>query len=40
MRKGEEGVLQRAERAVVWMMCGVKLRDTMNSMELVHGGIE
>ena len=35
IRKVEEGVLQRAERAILRMMCGVKLRDGKNSMELV-----
>ena len=34
MRKEEEGVLQRAERAMVRMMCGVKLKDRKSSMEL------
>ena len=35
MRKEEEGVLQRAERAMVRMMCGVKLRDRKSSVELM-----
>jgi hypothetical protein len=35
MRKEEEGVLQRAERAMVRMMCGVKLRDRKSSSELM-----
>ena len=33
MSKEEEGVLQRAERAMVRMMCGVKLRKS--SVELM-----
>jgi hypothetical protein len=35
MRKEEECVLQRAERAMVRMMCGVKLRDRKSSSELM-----
>lgn len=35
MRKEEEGVLQRAERAMVRMMCGVKVKDRKSSMELM-----
>jgi hypothetical protein len=35
MRKEEECVLQRAERAMVRMMCGVKLRDRKISSELM-----
>ena len=35
MRKKEEGVLQRPERTMVRMMCGVKLRNRMSSMELM-----
>ena len=35
MRKKEEGVLQRAERAMVRMMCGVTLRGKKSSMELM-----
>ena len=35
MRKEEEGVLQRAEIAMVNIMCGVKIRDQMSSMELM-----
>jgi hypothetical protein len=35
MRKEEEYVLQRAERAMVRMMCGVKLRDRKSSSELM-----
>ena len=41
MRK-EEGVVQRADRDLVRMMCGVKFRDKKSSMELmsVTGEIE
>ena len=35
MRKEEENVLQRAERAMVRMMCGVKLSDRKSSKELM-----
>jgi hypothetical protein len=35
MRKEEECVLQRAERAMVRMICGVKLRDRKSSSELM-----
>ena len=37
MRKEEEGVLQRAEneRAMVRLICGVKLRDRKASMGLM-----
>jgi hypothetical protein len=35
MRKEEECVLQRAERAMVRMKCGVKLRDRKSSSELM-----
>jgi hypothetical protein len=35
MRKEEECVLQRAERAMVRMMCGVKMRDRKSSSELM-----
>ena len=35
MRKEEECVLQRAERAMVRIMCGVKLRDRKSSKELM-----
>jgi hypothetical protein len=35
MRKEEKGVLQRAERAMVMMMCGVELRDRKSSVELM-----
>ena len=35
MRKEEEGVLLRAERAMVRMMCGVKLRDRKSSAVLL-----
>ena len=35
MRKEEEDELQRAERAMVTMMCGVKLRDMKSSRELM-----
>jgi hypothetical protein len=35
MRKEEECVLQRAERAMVRMMCGVKLRDRKRSSDLM-----
>mgnify|MGYP003401710716 FL=1 len=35
MRKEEEGVLRRAERAMVRMMSGVKLRDRKSSGELM-----
>ena len=35
IRTEEEGVLQRAERAVVKMMCGVKLRDRKSSVEFM-----
>jgi hypothetical protein len=35
MRKEEGCVLQRAERAMVRMMCGVKLRDRKSSTELM-----
>ena len=35
MRKEEEGVLQRAERTMVRMMCGVKLKERNSSMELL-----
>ena len=35
VRKEEEGVLQRAERGMVGMMCGVNLRDRKSSMELM-----
>ena len=36
MRKEEEGMLQRAERAMVRMMCGVKWRDRRNSKQLMQ----
>ncbi len=35
MRKEEESVLQRTERAMVRMMCGVKLKDRKSSKELM-----
>jgi hypothetical protein len=35
MRREEENVLQRAERAMVRTMCGVKLRDRKSSKELM-----
>ena len=35
MRKAEDGVVQRAERAVVRMMRGVKLRDRKGSMDMM-----
>ena len=35
MRKVEEGVLLRAERAMVRMMCGVKLRNRKKTSELM-----
>lgn len=35
MRKEEEGMLQRTERAIVRMMCGVKLRDRKSNKELM-----
>jgi hypothetical protein len=35
MRKEEACVLQRAERAMVRMVCGVKLRDRKSSSELM-----
>ena len=35
MRKEEEAVLLRAERAMVWLMCGVKLRDWKRTGELM-----
>ena len=35
VRKEEEGVLRRAERAMVRMMCGVKVKDRKSSMELM-----
>ena len=35
MRKAEENVLRRAERAMVRMMCGVRLRDRKRTSELM-----
>jgi hypothetical protein len=35
VRKEEEGVLQKVERAMVKIMCGVKLRDGKSSSELM-----
>ena len=35
MKKEEEGVLLRAERAMVRMMCGAKLRDRKRSSDLM-----
>jgi hypothetical protein len=35
LRKEEEGVLQRAERAMVRMMCGVKLTDRKSSKQFM-----
>ena len=35
MRKEEEGVLRKAERAMVRMMCGVNLRHRKNTRELM-----
>ena len=37
MRKEEEGVLRRAERAMVRMMCGVNLRHRKNTKESMLG---
>jgi hypothetical protein len=34
-RKEEEGVLQRLERAMVRMMCGVKLTDRKSSKQFM-----
>ena len=33
--KKEEGVMQRAERPMMRMVCGVKLRDRKSSMEFM-----
>ena len=35
LRKQEEGVLRRAERAMVRMMCGTRLKNRQNSGELM-----
>ena len=35
LRQEEVGVLQRAERAMIRMMCGVKLRDKCGSNKLM-----